>query len=40
MKNFISVEDVHDINGLVRKAMEFKADPFKNRTQERTKESG
>jgi N-succinyl-L-ornithine transcarbamylase len=32
MKNFISVEDVHDINGLVRKAMEFKTDPFKSRT--------
>jgi N-succinyl-L-ornithine transcarbamylase len=40
MKNFISVEDVHDINGLIRKAMEFKADPFKNRTQGANKRIG
>lgn len=32
MRNFISVQDVPDINGLVRKALDFKADPFRNRT--------
>jgi N-succinyl-L-ornithine transcarbamylase len=31
MRNFISVDDVNDINGLVRKALDFKADPFKNK---------
>lgn len=31
MRNFISVEDVNDINGLVRKALDFKADPLKNK---------
>lgn len=29
MKNFISVNDVPDINALVKKAMDFKKDPFK-----------
>jgi N-succinyl-L-ornithine transcarbamylase len=29
MRNFISVEDAPDINGLVRKALDFKADPLK-----------
>lgn len=28
MKNFVSVNDVSDINGLVEKAIQFKADPF------------
>lgn len=32
MRNFISVQDVPDISGLVRKALDFKADPFRNRT--------
>jgi N-succinyl-L-ornithine transcarbamylase len=32
MKNFISVHDVPDINALVKKALEYKADPFKDRT--------
>ena len=31
MKNFISVRDVHDINALVRKALDYKANPFKDR---------
>jgi N-succinyl-L-ornithine transcarbamylase len=31
MKNFISVHDVTDINALVRKALAYKADPFKDR---------
>ena len=32
MKNFISVRDVEDINGLVRKALDYKADPFKDKS--------
>src|SRR6266699_2414312 len=32
MKNFISVHDVPDINALVAKALEYKADPFKDRS--------
>ncbi|HYG18428.1 MAG TPA: acetylornithine carbamoyltransferase [Ohtaekwangia sp.] len=32
MKNFIAVEDAPDINALVRKALDYKADPFRNRT--------
>lgn len=32
MKNFISVSDVSNINALVAKALEYKADPFKNKT--------
>lgn len=32
MKNFISVNDVSDINGLVAKALDFKANPLKNQT--------
>jgi N-succinyl-L-ornithine transcarbamylase len=32
MKNFISVEDVADINALVRKALDFKADPYKSKS--------
>src|SRR5581483_9593020 len=32
MKNFISVHDVPDINALVKKALEYKANPFKDRT--------
>lgn len=32
MKNFISVKDVSNINTLVEKALEYKADPFKDRT--------
>ena len=31
MKNFISVHDVTDINTLVKKALAYKADPFKDR---------
>lgn len=31
MKNFISVEDVNDINALVAKALDYKADPFKDK---------
>jgi N-succinyl-L-ornithine transcarbamylase len=32
MRNFISVQDVPDINALVRKALDHKADPFRHRT--------
>src|ERR1700753_3008009 len=32
MKNFISVYDVPNINALVKKALEYKANPFKDRT--------
>jgi N-succinyl-L-ornithine transcarbamylase len=32
MKNFISVKDVPDINALVKKALDFKNDPFKAKT--------
>src|ERR1044072_8361592 len=32
MKNFISVHDVPNINALVKKALEYKANPFKDRT--------
>jgi len=32
MKNFISVHDVADINALVKKALEYKANPFRDRT--------
>src|ERR1700719_1390122 len=32
MKNFISVEDVKDIGTLVKKALEYKADPFKDKS--------
>ena len=32
MKKFISVEDVTDINALVKKALNFKADPLRNKT--------
>ncbi len=31
MKNFVSVSDVADINGLVKKALAYKADPFMDR---------
>ena len=31
MKNFISVDDVYDINALVKKALSFKSDPFKDK---------
>jgi N-succinyl-L-ornithine transcarbamylase len=31
MKNFISVKDVPDINALVKKALQYKADPLKDR---------
>ncbi len=31
MKKFISVEDVRDINGMVQKALAYKADPFKDK---------
>ena len=32
MKNFISVRDVADINGLVNKALAYKSEPFRDRT--------
>jgi N-succinyl-L-ornithine transcarbamylase len=32
MKNFISVTDTHDINGLVQKALAYKSDPFRDRS--------
>ena len=32
MKNFVSVQDVHDIGGLVQKALEYKANPLKDNT--------
>lgn len=32
MKNFISVQDVADINALVKKALDFKADPFRDKS--------
>lgn len=32
MKNFVSVDDVHNIDSLVRIALEYKADPFKDRS--------
>ena len=32
MKNFVSVNDVDDINALVEKALAYKADPFSDRT--------
>ena len=32
MKQFISVHDVPDINALVKKALDYKSDPFKDRT--------
>ncbi len=32
MKQFTSVKDVTDINALVKKALEYKADPFKHKT--------
>jgi N-succinyl-L-ornithine transcarbamylase len=31
MKNFISVNDAHDIHGLVQKALAYKSDPFRDR---------
>jgi N-succinyl-L-ornithine transcarbamylase len=31
MKNFISVHDVQDINGLIKKALEYKLNPFKDK---------
>src|ERR1700754_4041064 len=31
MRNFISVNDVPDINALVKKALEFKSDPFREK---------
>src|SRR6187200_1567967 len=32
MKNFISVHDVTDIDALVKKALDFKSDPFKSKS--------
>lgn len=32
MKNFISVQDVNDVKGFVQKALDYKADPFKNKS--------
>ena len=28
MKNFLSIKDVSDLNGLVQQALDFKTDPF------------
>ena len=40
MKNFISVNDVSDINGLVAKALDFKANPLTNQTLGQNKRIG
>jgi N-succinyl-L-ornithine transcarbamylase len=32
MRNFISVKDVHDIHGVVQKAITYKADPFRDKS--------
>ncbi|PZR24606.1 MAG: acetylornithine carbamoyltransferase [Citrobacter freundii] len=32
MRNFISASDAHDIDGLVQKALSYKADPFKDKS--------
>ncbi len=40
MKNFISVHDVADINALVAKALEYKADPFKDKELGKNKRIG
>lgn len=40
MKNFISVNDVSDINGLVTKALDFKANPLKNQALGQNKRIG
>src|SRR5437762_1266932 len=32
MKQFLSVNDVSDINALIKKALDYKANPFKDRT--------
>ncbi len=40
MKNFISVNDVDDINALVAKALACKADPFTNKNTGRNKKAG
>jgi N-succinyl-L-ornithine transcarbamylase len=32
MRNFISVKDVHDIHGMVQKAITYKADPFRDKS--------
>ncbi len=40
MRNFISVQDVQDINALVSRALEYKADPFKDNTLGKNKRIG
>lgn len=40
MKHFTSVKDVTDINALVKKALEYKADPFKHKTSGTNKRIG
>jgi N-succinyl-L-ornithine transcarbamylase len=40
MKNFISVHDVPDINALIKKALEFKANPFKEKSSGTNKRIG
>jgi N-succinyl-L-ornithine transcarbamylase len=40
LKHFTSVHDVHDINGLVQKALAFKADPFSEKLAGRNKRIG
>ncbi len=40
MKHFISVDDAHDINELIQKALDYKADPFRDRELGRDKRIG
>ncbi|PWU04627.1 MAG: acetylornithine carbamoyltransferase [Bacteroidetes bacterium] len=40
MRNFISVHDVSDINALVKKALEYKADPFRDKSLGKNKRMG
>lgn len=40
MKHFISVDDAHDINELIKKALDYKADPFRDRELGRNKRIG
>ncbi len=40
MKNFVSVQDVNNIDALVQKALAYKADPFKDRTLGKDKRIG
>ena len=40
MKQFISVHDVQDINGLVKKALDYKKDPFHDKLLGKNKRIG